>query len=99
MQWRRRHYIMVFRLYWKQAGDRQNMIIRQLNIKNSGESYAGMITAGKFLSHFTSEYPFIHLDIAGVAFNEKKKSYMGYGGTGFGIRLMIKFIEKYFIQK
>lgn len=37
MQWRRRHYIMVFRLYWKQAGDRQNMIIRQLNIKNSGE--------------------------------------------------------------
>ena len=28
---------MVFRLYWKQAGDRQNMIIRQLNIKNSGE--------------------------------------------------------------
>lgn len=69
------------------------------DIKNSGESYAGMITAGKFLSHFTSEYPFIHLDIAGVAFNEKKKSYMGYGATGFGIRLMIKFIEKYFIQK
>ena len=28
---------MAFRLYWKQAGDRQNMIIRQLNIKNSGE--------------------------------------------------------------
>ena len=28
---------MVFRLFWKQAGDRQNMIIRQLNIKNSGE--------------------------------------------------------------
>ena len=27
----------AFRLYWKQAGDRQNMIIRQLNIKNSGE--------------------------------------------------------------
>lgn len=38
MQWRRRHYIMVFRLYWKQAGDRQNMIIRQLNIKNSEKS-------------------------------------------------------------
>ena len=23
---------MVFRLYWKQAGDRQNMIIRQLTL-------------------------------------------------------------------
>ncbi len=28
---------MVFRLYWKQAGDRQNMIIRQLNIKKTLE--------------------------------------------------------------
>ena len=28
---------MVFRLYWKQAGDRQNMIIRQLNIKKALE--------------------------------------------------------------
>lgn len=29
---------MVFRLYWKQAGDRQNMIIRQLNIKTLEKS-------------------------------------------------------------
>lgn len=69
------------------------------DIKNSGEKYAGMITAGKFLSHFTGEYPFIHLDIAGVAYNNTKKDYMGYGATGYGIRLIVKFIEKYFIQK
>lgn len=28
---------MVFRLCWRRAGDRQNMIIRQLNIKNFGK--------------------------------------------------------------
>ncbi len=69
------------------------------DIKNSGEKYAGMITAGKFLAHFTGDIPFIHLDIAGVAYTNTKKGYIGYGGTGYGIRLIVKFIEKYFIQK
>ncbi|MDR0972340.1 MAG: leucyl aminopeptidase family protein [Bacteroidales bacterium] len=69
------------------------------DIKNSGEKYAGMISAGKFLAHFTSDFPFIHLDIAGVAYFEKKQNYYGYGATGWGVRLMVEFIEKYFIQK
>lgn len=62
------------------------------DIKNSGESYAGMITAGKFLAYFTN-YPYIHLDIAGVAFNEKKDKYNRLGGTGYGIRLLIEFLK------
>jgi len=53
---------------------------------------AGMITAGKFLEKFT-DYPFIHLDIAGVAFAEKRDSYRNQGGTGFGVRLLMDFIE------
>ena len=64
------------------------------DIKNSGESYAGMITAGKFLAYFTN-YPYIHLDIAGVAFNEKKDCYNRIGGTGYGIRLMVEFLKTY----
>lgn len=63
------------------------------DIKNSGEGFAGMQTAGKFLAHFT-DYPYIHLDIAGVAFTEKPKDYFSYGATGFGIRLLLNFIEK-----
>jgi len=51
-----------------------------------------MITAGKFLEKFT-DYPFIHLDIAGVAFAEKRDSYRNLGGTGFGVRLLMDFIE------
>jgi leucyl aminopeptidase len=62
------------------------------DLKNIGGQDAGMITAGKFLAHFT-DYPFIHLDIAGPAFLEKKDSYRGMGGTGFGVRLLFDFLK------
>jgi leucyl aminopeptidase len=62
-------------------------------IKNIGGKEGGAITAGKFLEHFT-DYPYIHLDIAGPAFTEKKDSYRGQGGTGTGVRLLIDFLSK-----
>ena len=64
------------------------------DIKNIGGVDAGMITAGKFLAHFT-DYPFIHLDIAGPAWIEKKDSYRTAGGTGFGVRLLVSFLESF----
>jgi leucyl aminopeptidase len=62
------------------------------DIKNSGEGSAGMITAGKFLAYFTN-YPFIHLDIAGVAMSDKKTAYRGLGATGYGVRLIVHFAQ------
>jgi leucyl aminopeptidase len=59
-------------------------------LKNVGGKNAGAITAGKFLEHFT-DYPFIHLDIAGPAFLETKDSYRGKNGTGVGVRLLNEF--------
>ncbi len=62
------------------------------DLKNIGGVEAGAITAGKFLEHFTA-YPYIHLDIAGPAFLDKKDSYRGVGGTGVGVRLFYHFIR------
>lgn len=62
------------------------------DLKNIGNRFAGAITAAKFLEHFTN-YPWIHLDIAGPAFLEKKDSYRGVGGTGVGVRMIYRFIE------
>lgn len=64
------------------------------DLKNVGGRDGGAITAGKFLEYFT-DYPFIHLDIAGVAFVQNEFNYRGKGGTGYGIRLLFDFIKNY----
>jgi len=62
------------------------------DLKNIGGKYAGAITAGKFLEHFT-DYSFVHLDIAGPAFNKKADGYRSIGGTGVGVRLLFNFLK------
>ncbi len=62
------------------------------DIKNLGNVDGGAITAGKFLEHFT-DYPYIHLDIAGSAFVDNKFNYWTAGGTGIGVRLLFDFIK------
>lgn len=76
--------------FWDEYADLLKSDIADM--KNIGPPEAGMITAGKFLEKFTS-YPFIHLDIAGVAFAEKRDSYKPSGGTGFGVRLLLDFLQ------
>src|SRR5690606_15174476 len=53
------------------------------DIKNLGGGHSGAITAGKFLEYFT-DYPWMHFDIAGVAYSHSDKDYHTKGGTGFG---------------
>lgn len=65
------------------------------DLKNIGGKYAGAITAGKFLEHFT-DYPYIHLDIAGPAYNKARDSYRGKGGSGIGVRLFYDFIKNHY---
>lgn len=61
------------------------------DLKNIGGREAGAITAGKFLEHFT-DYPWIHLDIAGPAFRGNRDAYRSQGGTGVGVRLIFDFL-------
>ncbi|MBS0011606.1 MAG: leucyl aminopeptidase family protein [Bacteroidales bacterium] len=63
------------------------------DLKNLGDKKAGAITAGKFLEHFT-DYPFIHLDIAGCAISQKDEYYRPRGGTGTGVRLLADFLKR-----
>lgn len=68
------------------------------DIKNCGPGEAGMITAGKFLAHFT-DYPYLHLDIAGVAMFANKKDYINKGASGYGVRLMVDFVKSLVVNK
>jgi leucyl aminopeptidase len=60
--------------------------------KNIGGPKAGAITAAKFLEHFT-DYPYVHLDIAAPAWNDKPDDYRGKNGTGWAVRLLHDFIS------
>jgi leucyl aminopeptidase len=62
------------------------------DIKNTAGRNAGAITAGAFLGAFTNEYRWAHLDIAGVAWSDKTRPYLGYGGTGAGVRILAEFL-------
>lgn len=57
-----------------------------------GGAEGGAITAGKFLEKFT-DYPYIHIDIAGPAFNTKRMNYRGVGASGVGVRLLFDFAK------
>jgi leucyl aminopeptidase len=68
------------------------------DLKNVGGRAAGSITAGKFLEHFTA-YPWLHLDIAGMAYTKETMPYRPQGGTGFGVRLLADFLRDYAQRK
>ena len=65
------------------------------DLKNCGSAQAGTITAGKFLAHFAKSTPYIHLDIAGVAYFTKPQDYFCHGASGYGIRLLYAFLQTY----
>ncbi|MFZ2024923.1 MAG: leucyl aminopeptidase [Microgenomates group bacterium] len=56
--------------------------------------YGGAINGALFLKEFVNEKTkWAHLDIAGPAFSEKETSLSRFGGTGFGVRTLLSFIE------
>ncbi len=64
------------------------------DIKNSGSRKASTICGGVFLQRFIKkEVAWAHLDIAGVAFPEFQKPYQPVQATGFGVRLLVSFLE------
>jgi len=79
---------------WREYGDDIKSNIA--DIKNLGGPSAGMITAGKFLQHFTGdEYPWVHFDVAGSAYLKAQSGYRTKEGTGVGVRLMFDFLWNY----
>ena len=58
------------------------------NVGNSNY-YAGVITAACFLQAFVDTTPWVHLDIAGTAFDVPDISYYRPGATGAGVRLLV----------
>jgi leucyl aminopeptidase len=56
---------------------------------NIGGPYGGAITAACFLSRFTKDYTWAHLDIAGVAWHSGAQK----GGTGRPVPLLLEYLH------
>lgn len=56
---------------------------------NTRKYYAGGTTAACFLQHFVGDTPWVHLDIAGTAFDVPDISYYRQGATGAAVRLLV----------
>lgn len=64
------------------------------DIKNSGGREAHCILGGMFLQNFVEDgTPWAHLDIAGMADSPKELPYSPKGATGFGVRLLVNYLE------
>lgn len=65
------------------------------DIKNSGGRHGSPVTGGMFLKEFVSDdIPWAHIDIAGVADLDDGNDISIPGATGFGIRLLLDWLQK-----
>ncbi len=63
------------------------------DMKNIGGAHGGAITAALILQEFVENIPWAHLDIAGPAFSESDSALCPKGGSGFGVRTLLKFLS------
>ncbi len=65
------------------------------DIKNTGGRWGGAITAAEFLKVFVEDTPWIHLDIAGLAWAEDSKPYIAKGPSGVAVRSILEWVRSY----
>lgn len=76
--------------------DYRELIRSQIaDIKNTGGRYGGAITAAMFLKEFAEETPWLHLDIAGTAWQDDAKPWSASGPTGVAVRSIIEWIRSF----
>ncbi len=65
------------------------------DIQNVGSGKGGgAVTGAMFLKEFVDDLPWIHLDIAGVAWFDEAKPFAAKGPTGIGVRTLVDFVMK-----
>jgi leucyl aminopeptidase len=66
------------------------------DIQNIGSGKGGgAITGAMFIKEFTGDTPWIHLDIAGTAWNDDQKPWAAKGATGSAVRTLVHLLMSY----
>jgi leucyl aminopeptidase len=65
------------------------------DIKNSAGDPGDASTAAELLRVFVEDTPWIHLDIAGVAWIEENKPYLAKGPSGVAVRSILEWVRRF----
>jgi leucyl aminopeptidase len=66
------------------------------DIQNIGSGKGGgSITGAWFIREFAGDTPWIHLDIAGTAWNDDAKPWLAKGPTGVALRTLVHLVQSY----
>jgi leucyl aminopeptidase len=64
------------------------------DLQNASDARVAMSNyAAEFLRQFVSERPWVHVDIAGMAWGTSR-NYVGKGASGFGVRMLIELARR-----
>jgi leucyl aminopeptidase len=75
---------------------RENITSEIADIKNTGKNrWGGATSAAMFLKEFAGDTHWVHLDIAGCAWNEEKKPWIAYGPSGVAVRSIVEWVRSY----
>ena len=66
------------------------------DMKNVGGRPGGSITAAQFIQRFVNGKPWVHLDIAGMAWSYKDSPTAPKGATAFGVRLLDRLVADHY---
>ena len=64
-------------------------------MNTGGSRWGGAINAAMFLKEFAEDTPWIHLDIAGVAWTEEAKPWIAKGPSGIAVRTITEWVRTY----
>jgi leucyl aminopeptidase len=85
--------------YWRLpcTDDYRDQIKSQIaDIQNTGITrYGGSITAAMFLKEFVGDTPWIHLDIAAMAWNDEQTAWLAKGPSGVAVRSIVEWVRSY----
>ncbi len=66
------------------------------DIMNTGaHRWAGAITAAMFLKEFAQDTPWVHLDIAGLAWIDEQRTWIAKGPSGIAVRSITEWVRSY----
>lgn len=71
----------------------EEMDSKMADVRNIDSPFGGACTAANFIQRFVNSVPWVHLDIAGPAYDLPKSAVSPSWGTGWGVRLLDRLVR------